>query len=459
MRTLHKLGLGAALIFAAATAPVAPGKAGTESVKYSFCAQTSCADGNFTEFPLLRQGNKYYGTTSDGGANGSGGVVFRYNANNGNYAVLYSFCSLASCADGGGPTGPLIMDTNGNLYGTTEGGGANNGGTVFELVKGTPWTLTTLYNFCASKSGSLCLDGQRPFAGLSYIGNGSSLYDGSSILYGTTYEGGNDTASTTGWGTAFEIKPPVSGTIWQQKVIHSFCAGCSVSGPFPDGFQPTGNFVVDGSGNIWGTTQFGGSNIDGTAFELTPGADPWVNAWTETILYNFCWANGTKCPDGEAPQGVVMDSTGHLFGTTFEGGGGHPGFGGGILFKLTNGSCTEGGSATFWCETVLHSFCPTTGCSDGEFPGWAPILDGSGNVYGTTTEGGNANNGGNVFDYNTGTSTFSTVYDFCSTVVSMVCTDGAEPVAGVILDGSGDLWGVTLTGGAQNDGVLFEVVP
>jgi hypothetical protein len=465
-RTRNRLGiaLGLALAAVMGTGAVSTVKAGTETNEYSFCSQTSCTDGYNAAFPLLRQGNKYYGTTDGGGANGSGGVVFRYNANNGNYAVLYSFCATMSgstCTDGAEPAGPLIMDTNGNLYGTTQEGGTHNGGTVFELVKPAsgPWTLTTLYDFCASTSGGLCLDGKRPVQGLSYVGNGTSMYDGTSILYGTTYQGGNDSNSTTGWGTAFEIEPPVSGTLWQQKVIHSFCASCSTTGSnFPNGFFPDGSFVVDGSGNIWGTTAAGGTNVNGgVAFELTPGADPWVNTWTDTTLYNFCWANGTKCPDGESPNGVVMDSSGHLFGTTFEGGGGYPGFGGGILFKLSNGSCTEGGTATFWCETVLHSFCPTMGCSDGEFPTYAPLMDGSGNLYGTNSQGGNANNGGNVWDYNTGTSSFSTVYNFCPGGGS--CTDGDFPDTGLIFDNAGDLWSVTGSGGAANDGVIFEVVP
>jgi uncharacterized repeat protein (TIGR03803 family) len=340
-RIRNRLGiaLGFALAAVIGAGAVSTAKAGTESVKYDFCTLTSCADGNLAEYSLLRQGNKYYGTTADGGAN-NGGTVFRYNANTSNYTVLYSFCATMSgttCTDGGGPTGPLIMDVNGNLYGTTQAGGTNNGGTVFELVKpatGSTWTLTTLYDFCASKSGTLCLDGQRPVVGVSYVGNGTSMYDGTSILYGTTYNGGNDSNSSTGWGTAFEIEPPVSGTLWQEKVIHSFCASCIISG----------------------------------------------------------------------------------------------------------------------------SSFPNTGCSDGEFPNWAPLMDGSGNLYGTAFEGGNSSDDGNVWDYNTSTSTFSSVYDFCPAGGS--CTDGANPGAGLIFDGSGNLWSVTNSGGnATNNGVIFEVVP
>lgn len=463
MSSLHKICMAAALILGSATVWVTPGKAVTESVKYTFCSVAACADGSEAEFPLLRQGNKYYGTAQGGGANGSGGVVFRYNSNNGNYAVLYSFCTTTSgpvCTDGKEPAGPLIMDTSGNLYGTTEFGGANDSGTVFELVKPAsgPWTIKTLYNFCASTSGSLCLDGLRPVAGVSYVGNGSSLYDGSSILYGTTLEGGNDPFTMlSGNGVAYALRPPMTSGLWQEKVIHPFCANCGDGcTSCSDGSAPAYNFVVDASANIWGTTTGGGSNAKGTAWELTPGADPWNDPWTETILYNFCWANGAKCPDGWVPNGVTMDATGHLFGTTFEGGGGPAAFGSGIAFKLSNGSCTEGGTATFWCESVLHSFCPSSGCSDGQFPNAYAILDGSGNFYGTASGGGTAHNGGNVWDYNTGTSTYSTVYNFCPTTG---CSDGAEPITGVILDGSGDLWGVTLAGGTPNLGVLFEVVP
>lgn len=463
MRILHKVCMAGALILGAATVWVTPGNAVTESVKYSFCSAAACADGNEAEFPMLRQGAKYYGTTLDGGANGAGGVIFRYNSNTGNYAILYSFCATTSgstCTDGKQPTGPLIMDVNGNLYGTTEFGGAHNAGTAFELVKPVsgPWTLTKLYDFCASTSGSLCLDGLRPLAGLSYVGNGTTMYDGSSILYGTASEGGNDMFTMlSGRGVVYALRPPMTSGLWQQEVIHSFCAACGDGcATCSDGILPDYDFVVDGSGNIWGTTANGGSNAKGTAWELTPGADPWSDPWTETILYNFCWANGAKCPDGWSPNGITMDSSGHLFGTTFEGGNGFPAFGGGVLFKLTNGSCTEGGTATFWCNSALHGFCPSSGCSDGEFPNPHLVLDGSGNIIGTAAGGGTVHNGGNVFNYNTGTSTYSTVYNFCP---STGCSDGAEPETGITLDNSGDYWGVTLSGGVANQGVIYEVVP
>jgi hypothetical protein len=220
----------------------------------------------------------------------------------------------------------------------------------------------------------------------------SRTLDGSSILYGTTSEGGNDMFTMlSGRGVVYALTPPVTTGLWQEKVIRSFCAACGDGcSTCSDGIQPAYDFVVDASANIWGTTANGGSNAKGTAWELTPGADPWSDPWTETILYNSCWANGAKCPDGWVPNGVTMDASGHLFGTTFEGGNGFPAF------------------------------------------------------------------GGNVFNYDTGTSTYSTVYNFCPTAG---CSDGGEPETGIILDNSGDYRGVTLTGGVANQGVIFEVVP
>jgi len=434
------LTLAAGLLAASA----APSAAYTESTLRDFCPSGCSTDGSIPESALLKKGNKLYGTTTLGGS-GGGGVVFRYNTNTAAYAVLWNFCLTGTCPFS--PSGKLIIDTSGNLYGTTIGGGVHGGGVAFELVKptsGTTWTLTTLYDFCTTTSGSICTDGKEPDAGLTYVGSaGGSDYDGTSLLFGITGFGG-----TSNDGAVFALQ--LSGGTWSQKVLHAF------SGATSDGNVPLGTLYTDGSGNIWGTTRSGGSANRGVAYKLAPGANPWTSPWTESIVYNFCWTNVTKCPDGEDPIGVTMDGSGNLLGVADGGGSGQDTAGDGVVFKLNNGSCTEGGMATFWCNTVLYNFCPFINCHDGEQANGDIVLDGSGNIFGTTAFGG-LHAGGTVFEVSGTTETV--LYSFCATG-GVNCTDGTNPFAGLAIDASADLFGTTGQGGnANNAGVLFELTP
>jgi len=282
---------------------------GTLTTLYNFCSQTNCADGAGPVAGLLQStdGN-FYGTAAVAGAYG-GGTVFKITAG-GTLTTLYNFCSQANCADGiypvglmqgtngdfygttnyGGntactsgcgtifeitPTGALttlhsfdgtdgafpnwlIQATDGNFYGTTSSGGANNEcsggcGTVFKLTPG--GTLTTLYNFCSQAS---CNDGVTPGAGLVQAADGN--------FYGTTYGGGD-----SGWGTLFRIAP--SGIL---TTLYNFCAQSNCN----DGAQPEG--LVQGTdGSFYGTTDAGGtsgecSNGCGTVYSLSAGLRPFV---------------------------------------------------------------------------------------------------------------------------------------------------------------------------------------
>jgi uncharacterized repeat protein (TIGR03803 family) len=177
---------------------------------YSFCAKTNCTDG--AEPISLVQGTNgnFYGLTFIGGADNDG-IVFKLTSA-GVLTVLHNFCSSANCTDGANPKGGLIQATDGKLYSTTYNGGAHNSGTIFKIT--TDGTLTVLYNFCSVPKGSYCADGSSPAAGVFQSTNGD--------FYGTTYGGG------TGYGSVYELSTgldafvqaiPGSGAVGTQVTI------------------------------------------------------------------------------------------------------------------------------------------------------------------------------------------------------------------------------------------------
>jgi uncharacterized repeat protein (TIGR03803 family) len=277
---------------------------GTQTTLYSF---TGGADGRSPASALVQATNgDLYGTTPMANSGNGGGSVFNITPG-GKLTTLYTFCLQGdTCTDGDGPTGALVQAPNGNLYGTTAGGGAYGPGTVFKI---TPrGTLTTLYSFC-SQSG--CPDGASPNGGLVQADDGN--------FYGTTYSGGVNNASCgasgLGCGTVFKITP--SGTL---TTIHSFCSqsGC------PDGGIPVAGLIQATDGNFYGTTYYGGANINascgatggtfgcGTVFRITPSG-------TLTTLHSFCSQSG--CADGATPvAGLIQDTNGTFYGTTQGGG-------------------------------------------------------------------------------------------------------------------------------------------
>jgi uncharacterized repeat protein (TIGR03803 family) len=217
---------------------------------YSFCAQANCPDGD-SPYGALVQGNDgdFYGTTIGGGANGSGGTVFKITPE-GTLTTLYSFCSQANCTDGQGPVGGLVQGAEGSFYGTTYEGGVKSNGTVFRIT--TAGTLTTLHNFCSRTN---CADGSQPQAGLALGTDGS--------FYGTTYQGG-----AKGGGTVFKI---TSGGM--LTTLYSFCSQANCT----DGVGPLDSPMQATDGNFYGTTYGGGPPGDGgTVFSLSVGLSPFV---------------------------------------------------------------------------------------------------------------------------------------------------------------------------------------
>jgi uncharacterized repeat protein (TIGR03803 family) len=359
----------------------------TETVLYDFCSQAKCTDGVFPSGLIMGASGNLYGTTFYGGSHDKGAVFeLTRNAASGTWTetVLYSFCAqgLRKCPDGAYPSAGLITDASGNLYSTTRGGGAHQGGTVFELIPdaatGT-WTETVLYSFCAQAPN--CADGADPWVGV--------IMDASGNLYGTTVDGGAFHQSNDYTGTAFELTPNTATGIWTETVLHSFCSHYfkrrCVDGNFP------GSLIMDVSGNLYGTATEGAHLAPndygaGDVFELTPNAA--TRTWAHKILHNFC--SRSDCADGAFPSGLTMLATGNLYGTASGGGADD----GGTVFVLTPNA------AQHWGEKVLHNFCPrgsTFGCTAGAGPSGPLTIDASGNLYGTAS-GGGSHDHGTVFE-------------------------------------------------------------
>jgi len=321
----------------------------TETTLHSF--SNGDPNGSEPNGGLIQDGlGNWYGTTHLGGAHDYG-TVFQLTHRSGSWAELAVYKFGTQSGDGGEPTAGLVMDKAGNLYGTGPYGGAYNGGTVFELTPSAGgWDETVLYSFCPNTN---CADGHTPFAGL--------ILDASGNLYGTTYTGGAHKVD----GTVYQLMPTPTG--WKEKVLHSFAVN------YKDGHTPGwGALLMDGSGNLYGTTA-GGGCCGGIVFRLTPGPD---GGWKETILYGFKGGAAGFEPNA----GVVMDKAGNLYGTTDYGG---SAFGCGVIYKLAP---RPTGS---WKYTVLHIFEGSDGC----IPEGNLVLDKAGNLSGGTVLGGTTGNG------------------------------------------------------------------
>jgi uncharacterized repeat protein (TIGR03803 family) len=346
----------AVLVLCAATAIALPAQ--TFTTLFSFDG----TDGEGSSALVQATNGDLYGTTLNGGANNDG-TVFKITPS-GTLTTLYSFCLQSGCPDGGSPFAGLIQGTNGDLYGTTALGGANDTpncsgyalpgcGTVFKITPS--GTLTTLYSFC-SQSG--CPDGAQPQAGLVQAANGD--------FYGTTSRGGTSGVFGGEGGTVFKITP--SGTL---TTLYSFCSQL-VKGACADGAAPYAGLVQATNGEFYGTTSQGGVNQAGTVFRITPSG-------TLTTLHRFCRQEESPCTDGEAPSALFQATDGNFYGTADGGGANNDG----TIFKITQ-------SGTL---TTLYNFCSQSGCTDGSFPGAALVQDTNGTLYGTTEAGGTSNDG------------------------------------------------------------------
>ncbi len=352
-----------------------------------------------------RAGN-LYGTTNEGGTGGFG-VVFRMSPAGSGWVLttLHSFNST----DGASPDGGVIFGPDGSLYGMTTWGGNYGYGTVYRLRPSPtictsalcPWEESLLYSFTGGA------DGQYP-------GYGNLVFDHSGNLYGTTSSGGDGNG-----GVVFKLTP--SNGSWTESVLWNFSGSAG-------GLSPESGLIFDNAGNLYGTTNYGGTYGAGTVYEVSPSG----SGWSEQTLASIDFPNAITC------GGVVMDGHGNLFGAS---GCFVPGQPGGV-FELTpsNGS---------WTFNVLHAF---TSSSYNEGPYDTPTLDAAGNVYGTSISTG-AYGGGEVFKLtpsNGGWTYTSTSFDF---------TNGDGPTGSVILDAAGNIYGTTFSDGSDGFGTVWEITP
>jgi uncharacterized repeat protein (TIGR03803 family) len=332
------------------------------------------------------------------------------------YQVIHNF---TGGVDGQEPNFGLTIDAAGNLYGTTFEGDTGTG-TAYKLVhRSTGWALTPLYVFTIASKGVI------PYSTL-VIGR-----DGK--LYGTTAFGGIGPCLAyghTGCGTVFTLQNPVtfchtSYCPWIETPLYKFSGGADGSNPYG------GALVFDQAGNIYGTT-YGGGTGSGVVYKLTPAG----SGWTESVLYTF--AGGS---DGASPwAGVTLDQAGNLYGTTAAGGA----FGGGTVYELSP-------SGSGWTKRTLHSFQQQ---QDGGNPYAGVILDPAGNLYGATQYGGSGG-GGTVFEMSPSGDSwiFTTLYSF----IGSGGGHAKGPVADLVMDAGGNLYGTTGGDGTYRFGSVFKL--
>ena len=374
--------LASALGLALATVLAQSAQAQTFKTLYTF---TGGADGSAPETDLLLHGGSLYGTTPTGGTSGLG-TIFQLNISTGQLTVLHTFAGAP--LDGATSVAGVIRDSAGNLYGTTQIGGSANLGTVYEL--GATGAMVLLHSF----SGS---DGSHPVSGL--------VMDSAGNLYGTCSAGG-----AGNFGTVFKL-----GKAGILTTLHNF-AGFHSS--HDDGATPYTTLLLQ-KGVLYGTTLDGGNEKDGTVFM--------VNASTgkESLLYNF-----PRNLDGSAPTALVTDGKGNLYGTAA--------LEYGAVYML---------NVSTRAETTLYTF-PQSGAYGLEPEG--VIRNSAGNLYGTTYEDG-AFGYGTVFMLDTANN-LTTLYNFSGG------TDGAYPLAGVVQDSEGNLYG-SASDLYAGFGTIFEITP
>jgi uncharacterized repeat protein (TIGR03803 family) len=388
---------------------VAAGFAQTYTPLYTY-PETNRNNTGILPAGLISQGRDGFLYTTDGynGANSFGSVFKMSTA--GQPTTIYSFCPQAGCKDGAYPLGGVVLGFDGNLYGTTQGGGANAAGTVFKVTPG--GTLTDLHDFANGADDSVpifpVLQGQDGSVyGVSvgqYVGQYGAFYKITSAgaftapydfdfnhgdfpnlptqgtdgnFYGTTILGGQPACSGYQGGCGVVYKLTSAG---KETVLWDFKGFFSNDGALPEGFLVQGN-----DGNFYGATREGGNSSRcgggcGTVFKITPSG-------TLTILYNF-----TGAPDGAYPDtGVTVGTDGNLYGVTSVGGK----FNDGALYQVTPAGT----------ETIIYNFCSATGCVDGFNPETPLVQHTNGKFYGNTT--GNSLGGGVFFSLDMGLKPFA----------------------------------------------------
>jgi uncharacterized repeat protein (TIGR03803 family) len=340
-----------------------------------------------------------YGTANLGGSVNAGTVYkLRHSGSGWTFAVLYSFTGTQ---DGTGPQARVIFGPNGNLYGTTTGGGPDGQGVVFALRPppsfcrsiSCPWTEFMIYRFTGGT------DGSQPETG-------DVVFDAAGNLYGTTAHGGD----SLGDGVAYKLTP--SRGSWSESDLKEFGSA---------GIYPYSGMISDGFGNWYGTTTKGGAGF-GTVYELTPLG----SGWQEKTLYTF-----QGLADGGYPYGgLIFDQSGNLYGTTSYYG---------TVFRLTPSLQGE------WSKTPLYTFTGNAG------PNGSLIMDAADNLYGITAQN-DPYTAGEVFKL-TLAGVYTDLYDF------QAGDDGAFPQGSLVMDANGNLYGTAQLGGIYGDSTIWQLTP
>ncbi len=372
-------------------------------------------DGANPSAPLIADATgNFYGTAANG-CTYNHGCVFKLSHPNGIWTqtILYSFSGI----DGATPGASVVLDSAGNLYGTTVLGGDFNAGIAFQLTPTTrgPWTETVLHSF---GSGS---DGYAP-SELTLSATGE--------IYGITQFGGTASSGPDNGGTVYSLT--YANGAWTETLLYSF------PGEFlgPNGDLPIGGVAIDHAGNLYGVTQAGGSHGKGSVFALDRAPD---GTYSERIIHSFNLA------DGDLPNSTpVFDSAGNLYGTTYFGGDANlcPSNGCGVIYQLHK---TSNGS---WSEIILRELQK----EDGWEAVGPVVFDHSGNLYAAAQAGG-VDSWGTILKLtprSTAPWAETIVHDFTNN------PDGAVP-SGVTVNSSGSIFGTTNAGGSSQMGIIFEI--
>jgi uncharacterized repeat protein (TIGR03803 family) len=378
----------------------------TFKVIHSFCAKPRCADGALPNPGLAIDGaGNLYGTTFIGGEKDHG-VIFKLQQSgkpgHWAYRTSWSFCQDQRCARGSRTGSPPIADANGNVYGLGPFADREGDFALYELAQDGSFSI--LYQFPT---------GQTPASRLSYLGaDNGEPYDGASPLYGALVQ------------SIFSLAPSNSG--WMENTVYTFCSEADCA----DGSNPEAAPLVANAGTLFGTTVRGGARRTGVIYRLSSKPA----GWKEAVLHSF--------HGGGSASLLTPDSSGALYGVA---GGGK--FQQGVVFKL----------AVDRTYSVLHNFCPQTFCEDGAAPESGVTLDDSGNIFGVTSGGGvGSPRTGTVYEVSGKSETV--LHSFCS---EPDCADGEVPVSTLLMDGNGNLFGTTRGGGANPslEGTVFEISP
>ena len=353
-----------------------------------------------------------WGTTFQGGAGNSGdgfGTVFRFNPISWDFTSVVEFSGTAGFAKGSFPQAGLAWDGAGQLWGTTSSGGAGGHGTVFRV---NPVTLgfTSVLDFTGAAGANR---GRNPLAGLTFGGAGA--------LWGTTVEGGSGAV-----GTLFSVATATG--LMTTRFDFTGAAGAF------RGSRPLAPLVVD-SGAVWGTSSTGGLGGFGTIFRYT------VSGGGFAEVASFTGPAGSL--PGRTPMaGLVADGAGNFYGTTNAGGPAESG----TIYKINKNTSVS---------TPVQSFTGNSGAVPGSLPSATLAADGSGNLWGVTTGGGQARLG-TIYKINAGTGAYASVADFQRSTGTVMASN---PAAGLTSGGDGLLWGSTEKGGSSDLGMLFTLNP